>query len=308
MRGRISSPPPSASQYAIARRSTAGVRVASAQTKPRALANASGSKLRAKSAAPSSVMIAYWKGVIRASSTRWLPLHSTRSPIAKPRVRSSWRQSISTATVSHMSCPTTGGESPIGFRRGYRLSTRKGKPRRNPTGRARGGHVPSPLRRAIRGQLPVVVAGEYLRVGDHRLSGLRGGPDRQGELAAKPREQVIRVRDRAVHRCGIGTGRDVELGCDQLISEYQAGIGASLTSDGRTENRQQLGLGICLAPQREARDRPCGGVVPPEAMAEGAAVSGRAMPCQAADDNGERDRRQHLKRKIFVHRFHRGSP
>lgn len=88
------------------------------------------------------------------------------------------------------------------------------------------------------------------------------------QLAREAAEQPVRIRDRLTDWCRVGAVGDVQLGCDQLVGQDQAGI----APDRSVEERQQLGLRVGLAPQGEGADGPGVGVIFPEALAQGALI------------------------------------
>src|SRR2546423_5318782 len=76
------------------------------------------------------------------------------------------------------------------------------------------------------------------------------------QLADEPAQETVRMSDRAAHRCRIRAIGDVQLGGDQLIGQYQAGVSVLSGANWSIENYQQLRLQIALAAQGEAIHRP----------------------------------------------------
>jgi len=134
-------------------------------------------------------------------------------------------------------------------------------------------------RAASRRRRAVVEARQDARVVDHRPPRDRTRSDAVRELPGKAAEETVRVRDGAGDRGRVGAIRDIELDCDESVSQGHARV----PRDRRGEQREQLGLRIGLAAERKRADRPQLGMVLPESQAL------RALPCRRRRRRRDRD-------------------
>src|SRR5262249_16300660 len=95
------------------------------------------------------------------------------------------------------------------------------------------------------------------------LARSRRGSHVVGQLATKSRKQSVGICDRGADRRGIGNVGNVELGGNELIGQYEAGVSVSSRPDRSIEEYQQLRLRIVLAAEREIAHRPSIGVILP---------------------------------------------